>query len=145
MPEAILPFERIRISSIESPIVPLRISNPHDHYPQYHKTFALIDTGATNSVIPSWLSTQLLHNDDNPNVEKADAYGIGGRVESFIHSFSFEIMDFSNASLFKIEDMKCQVMEMEVRFVLLGLTDFIYEYVKTIDIENKQTILSFDT
>jgi len=125
------------------PYLPIRLSNPLDDFEQYHETTALIDTGADYSVVPFTVSKDLLHANDSPEVESRTVLGIGGRVRTYKHTFTLEVLDLDGKVLFAIPHMLIEVSEKDYGPVILGMNDFITHYVKSINFNSNSFTICY--
>ncbi len=119
------------------PYIPVRLSNPQDDY-EKHITYALLDTGADTSIVPYTVGRDLMHNNENPEVESRPVFGIGGSVSTFKHTFNLEVLDLDFNVLFEIKGMMIEVLPRETGHstpVILGRDDFIRHYVTSINFE----------
>ncbi len=121
----------------QQPYLPISLSNPNDNFEQYHVTLALIDTGADYSVVPFTVSRGLMHNNDGPEVERQIVLGLGGRVNTYKHTFDLEVLDLDGKLLFKIPSMAIEVSEKDYGPVILGMKDFIIHHVESINFKSK--------
>jgi len=137
MPRHVYPLETKK----RQPYVPVRLSNPLDDFEQYYRTLALVDTGADRSMVPLTVSKDLMHDNDAPKLESRTVIGIGGRVTTYKHTFTLEVLDLDGEVLFEIPSLLIEVSEKDYGPVILGMNDFISHYVESIDFSsNKLTI-----
>lgn len=139
IPSYSYPLENLK----RQPVIPIALSNPYDDARQFHTTFALIDTGADMSIIPSSVGRDLLHNNFHPEVEKRTIYGIGGEVQTFLHTFDLDVLDLDGNVLFRKSGMKIEVSEEECGQVILGMRDFITRYVTKIDFSQNSLFIKW--
>ena len=132
MAHHIFPLEK----STQQPYIPIRLSNPKDDCEQFHTTFALIDTGADNSIIPFTVSRDLMHDNDAPEVESRTVLGIGGPVTTYKHTFDLEVLNLDGETLFKFPSMIIEVSEKDYGPVILGMKDFTLLHVENINFKS---------
>lgn len=136
-----IPFTQINDSWPPHPCIPICLSNPNDDYDIYYPTLAIIDTGAVRSAIPEAIAKDLMHNSKHPDVKKKDpAIGIGGYADVVEHTFSLDVMNFSDSILFALKEIKIDVIETDLPIVL-GMEDFISKYVKTIYFDEQYILM----
>ena len=135
MPIVDYPFQAQGTFSEPKPILPIKITNPHNDFVFF--SWGLIDTGADSTAIPGWIAKKLGH--DIKSGKLSDCIAGGGLIRIYEHTCCIDILSMDkngrvddNNMAITIPDGRIGVLE-HLPFVLLGVNDFLRNYVLTID------------
>lgn len=134
MPIVEYPFQAQGPFSEAAPILPVKIINPGTNL--VWPTWALVDTGATSCTIPGHVATVIGHNVVGPPDARGETGG--GRDDIYLRTCRIEIFEMrstgfvTNNVIITIPNGPVAVLP-NLRVVLLGVDDFLEEYVLTID------------
>ncbi|MBN1796738.1 MAG: hypothetical protein JW804_08695 [Sedimentisphaerales bacterium] len=106
-------------------------------------TWALIDTGADNTVIPAYIARQLYHDVSHRSVKTDICQGIGGQAKVYKHTFRLNILgtdkkgkvDYGKVAI-RINKKLFSVVE-GLHAMVLGEDDFLKKYILTINYPRK--------
>lgn len=138
MPIRNYPFSTWGAINYLSPMLPLRIINPHTG--KSIQTWGLIDTGASQCAIPAGLASILGHNLPLGSIIPV---GTGnGVANAYAHTTRIEILALDGSSvLFTINDIPINFMP-NLGPVLLGVDHFMEYFVLTVDYPKQQFSIS---
>jgi hypothetical protein len=140
MPINNYPFKTNEKIILPSPILPIRIINPHNNFD--YLTWGLIDTGAADSAIPEHIAKTLGHN--IRSVQPMLGFGASGNFDIYPHTFKIEIFEIDSKGT--VNDKKIVhtipkghigVIE-DLPFVLLGVKEFLKNFILIIDYKNQK-------
>lgn len=115
------------------PILPIRIVNPHTG--KHFNTFGLIDTGADECAIPSYIAGILGHN-LQAGTTKTISTG-NGLTTAYAHTTTFEIYHPGRGTIaYKISDTPIDFMP-NLHTVLLGVNSFLSKFLLQINYPKK--------
>lgn len=122
-----------------APLVPIRVVNPDNGFD--YLTYGLIDTGADSSSIPDFVAKSIGHNLKNVKPERG--YTADGYADIYPHTCRIEILKVNrkgivdeNKAVHVISDRLVGVLP-QLPFVILGVEDFLQEYILTINYPRK--------
>ena len=119
------------------PSLPVRIINPATGLSW--QTWALVDTGASNTVVTADIAAHLGHDLKHRLVIRGNSGTAGGAAKLYFHTFTIEILARTKQGRV---DEKRAVIILENRLLavapqspitLLGTKDFLKDYVLTVD------------
>jgi hypothetical protein len=114
-------------------MVEILLENPHDHSKPPYRISAIIDTGATSTIIPYTLCEILGHSFEK-GIASYTATGIGtGGIRTFVHATKLTLLEppleteeFSLARpAFEPIEFHLEFIEQNLPCVLLGQSDFL--------------------
>lgn len=138
MPIVDYPF--VDINGAPKPALPVRLINPANGF--YHTTWALVDTGADNTVIPGYIAQKLYHNVKHKSVKTNFCSGIGGDVTTYYHTFRLNFLEsdpkgnVSEKTVIRINQRLFAVVE-DLHTMILGENDFLKSYTLIINYPRK--------
>jgi hypothetical protein len=121
-----IPFKSFG-QGIYRPCLKVRVINPHTK--KHYDTWAIVDTGADNCIVPSVIGRAIGHTIDG--VRPSTSQGIGGSTDIFNHTTRFEIYHPTEETLlYRAREILAGYTE-NVPVVLLGPCGFL-EYITLI-------------
>ena len=143
MPRATYPFMQLHEGARLRPYLPIEWYNPHEN-----KTFiaySLADTGADSCVLPGIIATQTGHNINGTGVLSEVSQGVGGvNVRTWKHTFRIRLKDLSFRNVFwESEEQLIDCVEHSNIPPLLGVANFLSNFIITFDYKNSLTILEY--
>lgn len=149
------PFTRLVGDTTYRPYLPVTIINPANTLDDF--TWAMIDTGADRSAFPEYIAKKIYHDIKNKKVKTDYIETAGGCIKVYKHTFTVEVHAMSLAGtnikiggpVIKIPNMFVDVVPLTTENeykekvhtsfnqILLGVEDFMEEYVLTIDYPNR--------
>jgi hypothetical protein len=140
MPISNYPFRAAETIRLPSPILPIRIINPHNGFD--YLTWGLIDTGAVDSAIPEHIAKALGH--DIKSVGSINGYGASGPCDVYPHTFKIDIFKMNNKGDVNEQQIVHTIPECRIGvirylpYVLLGVKEFLSKFVLVIDYRKKK-------
>ena len=122
------------------PVLPIVLCNPANGFE--FETWGLIDTGADSSVVPENIAKILYHDIRNAKAEREVNFGLGGAVAVFMHSFDIHVRatdkkgKITSKIAAKMTNKKIAVAP-KLHTVILGESDFLKNFILTIDYPNR--------
>lgn len=140
MPIANYPF--VDISGTGSkPGLPVILTNPANGFS--FDTWALIDTGADNTVIPEFIAKKLYHDVTHKSVKTDTCFGISGTATTYHHTFQLKVLGVNrkgnvlrNKIVIKRNKRQYAVIQ-GLHIMLIGENDFLKKYILTINYPKK--------
>ena len=134
MPIRNFPIQAAGPFSVPSPVLPIVIRNPANNFP--FQTWALIDTGADRTAIPGFIARRLGH--EIGQGKYSCGCTASGNADVYAHTCRIDILGIdnkgepNNKTIITIPDRPIDVIE-NLHCVLLGVSDFLCDYVLEID------------
>lgn len=135
MPIVDYPFQAQGVFSQLSPILPIKIINPRNGLE--FQTWGLVDTGSDATIITGYIANKIGLNIDS--VQSSPGEGAGGSFDVFEVACSINILSMDEDGNVNINDVVIEIRHRRIgvirdlRYVLLGVNDFLKKYVLTID------------
>ena len=149
------PFSRLIDGKTYRPLLPITIINPENGLDDF--AWAIIDTGADRSTVPEYIAKRLYHDIKNTKAQCDIVNTVGSCIRVYKHTFSIKIhaMTLSGSNIvvgqpvIDIPKMLVDVVPVETENksgekvttgfnqVLLGVDDFLGNYILTIDYPRK--------
>lgn len=129
------PFLSLGPGCIPKPILPIIVKNPHNN--THLETLGLIDTGADSTIIPKHMAEFLGHNTEKGLMHECQTGG--GAASYYEHTFTIDIVAIDQKAMVDYDNVvmtiseKCFGVLPELKIVLLGVNDFLSQYVLTIN------------
>jgi len=140
MPINNYPFKTNEKILLPSPILPIRIVNPHNNF--NYLTWGLIDTGAANSAIPEHIAKTLGHNIQS--VQPVPGFGASGNFNVYPHTFKIDIFKMNSRGTVDTNQVvhtisQCRIgVICDLPFVLLGVKEFLSRFLLLVDYTRKR-------
>jgi hypothetical protein len=140
MPIVEYPFVDIDGNGKPKPALPVKLINPANGFDR--TTWALIDTGADNIIIPGYIARYLYHDIRHKSVKTTDCSGIGGDTTAYYHTFQLNFLGcdkkgkVSDNAVIRINPRQFAVVD-EFNTMVLGEDDFLKKYILTINYPRK--------
>ena len=154
------PFVRIRETAEYRPLLPITIINPENNLDDFG--WAIIDTGADRSAFPEHVAKKIYHDIKNKKTKIDYIETAGGFVKVYKHTFEIKIHAMKmvgpnikiGKTVIRIPNMLVDVIPLitennegkpvhtSFRQIVLGVEDFIKNYVVTFDYPNRTFSLS---
>lgn len=140
MPIANYPFVDISGTGMPKPGLPVILTNPANGFS--FGTWALIDTGADNTVIPEFIAKKLYHDIMHKSVQTDLCTGVSGVVKSYYHTFRLKVLGLSRNGkvLSKVaikRNKRLYPVIHGLHQMVIGESDFLKRYVLTINYPKK--------
>ena len=141
MPIVNYPFQAMIPGARRRPILPLRIRNPDPDSGQDFDTWGMIDTGADRIFIPSQIAEVINH-----NVVFGDPKSIitaSGNTTAYEHTCEIQIFAMGQNGQVDYGNMRITIPPKHIWVlpdldkVILGVDDFLADYILTIDYPNQ--------
>ena len=124
-----------------STYLPVRISNPETGLSIV--TYALVDTGADNCVIPESIAVSLGHNFNGHGVQSDSTQGVSGTTPVFMHTFDIDILTADRTkTFFSVSNVLIACVSQDIP-VLLGVADCLNRFKLTVDYSAATTMLQY--
>lgn len=107
------------------PALHVRITNPHTK--KSRRYLAIVDTGADECCLPSYVAADLDHNLTDGNI-KEDIETVNGITTAYQHTVNFEIVELG----FKTADVVVDFFQ-NLKYVLLGKRSFLSQFRLEVD------------
>lgn len=141
MPIIDYPFIDISGTGSPKPALPVVLINPTNGFDCF--TWALIDTGADNTVIPDFIAKKLYHNIAHENVQTDICWGIGGAATIYYHTFRLKVLGLNrkkqvlnNKEAIR-RNKRLYAVVQALHTMVLGEDDFLDRYILTINYPKK--------
>lgn len=137
MPIANYPFVDISRTGVPKPGLPVILTNPANGFA--FGTWALIDTGADNTVIPEFIAKKLYHDIAHKSVQTSACLGISGTATTYYHTFRLKVLGLNRKGevLYnKIAIKRNKRLYAVIRglhIMVIGENDFLKKYILTIN------------
>ena len=152
MPSFTFPFTSLSPWAPERPLLAVTIRNPANGLDD--QTWAIIDTGADRCIFPEYIAKRLCHTLKHKDVQCDTANTVGGDVLVYKHTFDLSVSSLKKTKTgvsigseivihkprmlvdvvpARFEDAKGEKIHTNFHSVLLGVDDFLADYLITID------------
>lgn len=140
MPIVDYPFRAVGIFSVPSPLLSVRVHNPHNGF--HRDIVMLIDTGASVSIIPEFEAFKLGHEFEKGIVGDTDT--ASGKDTRYDHTGIIEIFSMNEKGELDLSKVVATIPKgpigvmKNIKHSVLGVERFLEDHVLTIDYPNQK-------